>query len=45
MDLFWGIVQAGLMTAFVAIVMALLAGLFMIVFGIAAGIGRRSGNS
>lgn len=42
MDVIWGIVQAGLMTAFIAVAIAALAALFMIVFGIAAGIGRRS---
>ncbi|MGC4106013.1 MAG: hypothetical protein QM753_06620 [Thermomicrobiales bacterium] len=45
MDLVWGIVQAALMAVFIGLAMAALAGLFMIVFGIAAGIGRRSGNS
>lgn len=45
MDLIWGIVQAALMTAFVVVVIAALAALFMVVFGIAVGIGRRSSNS
>ncbi|MGN6031057.1 MAG: hypothetical protein ACTHQE_05275 [Thermomicrobiales bacterium] len=44
MDFIWGIVQAGVMAVFIGLAIAALAGLFMIVFGIAAGIGRRSGN-
>ncbi|MGB3329983.1 MAG: hypothetical protein WBA46_13560 [Thermomicrobiales bacterium] len=45
MDLIWGIVQAALMALFIGAAIAVLAALFMIVFSIGNGIGRRSGDS
>lgn len=41
MDMVIGILRAALMMAFVVAVMIALAGLFMVVFGIATGIDRR----
>ncbi len=41
MDIFLGLIRSALMMGFVVAVIIALAGLFMIVFGIATGIDRR----